>query len=188
MNALGLLYFAREKYDISAKYIRKAIQGNPKFSDARSNLGRVYIAQGKYTSAIKEIKKALRDLTYNKPEKAQTNLGLAYFRKNNFPEAKGQLQAALKLNKEYCPAYNYYGQTLLKLKEYENASGIFDRAIKVCQNEPEEVHYLSGLSYYQMGKKDMALIRLKEVSKLYPGTEYAEKSRTLLKAIEQDKL
>jgi type IV pilus assembly protein PilF len=188
MNSLGLLYFAREKYDTAVTYIKKAIAADPKFSDARSNLGRVYIAQGKYDKAIFEIKKALRDLTYNKPEKAQTNLGLAYFRQDRFRAAREQLLSALKLNKDYCPAYSYYGQTLMKLKEYENAGGVFDRAIKVCQNDPEEVHYLSGLSYYQMGKKEMALIRLKEVAKLYPSSEYAEKSRALLKVIEQDKL
>lgn len=187
MNALGLLYFYREKYETAVNYTQKAIALDPKFSDARSNLGRIYIAQGKYNKAIFEIKKAIKDLTYTHPEKAQTNLGLAYLRKDNFLKAREQFLQALKLNKDYCPAYSYYGQTLMKLKQYENATGIFDRGIKVCQNGPEEVHFLSGLSYYQMGKKEMAITRLREVSKLYPSSEYAEKSRSLLKAIEQDK-
>jgi type IV pilus biogenesis/stability protein PilW len=187
LNSLGMLYFHQEKYKTAGNYIRKAISLNPKYSDARNNLGRVYIAQGDYNRAIHEIKIAAKDLTYKYPEKAQTNLGLAYFRKDNFPKAKEVLQRALQLNKDYCPAYGFYGKTLMKLKQFENASGIFDRGIKVCQNEPEEVHFLSGLSYYQMGKKEMAIIRLKEVSKLYPSSEYAEKSRSLLKAIKQDK-
>ena len=186
MNSLGMLYFAREKYDLAANYIQRAIKADPKYTDARSNLGRIYIAQGKYERAIAETKRALKDLTYNQPEKAHTNLGLAYFRKNNFKDAREQFLQALKLNKDYCPAYNHYGKTLMKLKQFDDASGVFDRGIKVCQHSPEEVHYLSGLSYYQRGKKDMALIRLKEVAKLYPGSEYSEKSRSLLKVIEQD--
>lgn len=187
MNALGMLYFYREKYDTSVNYIRRAITADPTFTDARTNLGRVYIAQGKYKKAVFEIKKAMKDLTYSHPEKAQTNLGLAYLREDKYPEAREEFLQALKLNKDYCPAYSYYGQTLMKLKQYENASGIFDRGIKVCQNGPEEVHFLSGLSYYQMGKKEMAITRLKEVAKLYPSSEYAEKSRSLLKVIGQDK-
>lgn len=187
LNSLGMLYFAREKYETAAGYIQRAVKSEPRYTDARTNLGRVYIAQGKYNKAIFETKKALKDLTYGQPEKAQTNLGLAYLRKNNFRAAKAQLSSAIKLNKDYCPAYNYYGQTLMKLKDYDSSAGIFDRAIKVCQNSPEEVHFLSGLSYYQMGKQQMALIRLKEVAKLYPASEYAEKSRSLLKVIEQDK-
>ena len=164
-----------------------SVATNPKYSEARNNLGRDYIAQGKYNKAIVEINKTLKDLTYSAPEKAQTNLGLAYLRKNNLPKAREQLLSAIKSNRDYCPAYNYYGQTLMKLKQFDDASGVFDRGIKVCQNSPEELHYLSGLSYYQTGKKRMALVRLKEVAKLYPASEYAEKSRSLLKVIEQDK-
>ncbi len=187
LNSLGMLYFAREKYATAADYIQRSLKAEPRYTDARTNLGRVYIAQGKYNKAIIEIKTALKDLTYNQPEKVQTNLGLAYLRKNNYLAAKEQLHSAIKLNKDYCPAYNYYGQTLMKLKDYDSAGGVFDRGIKVCQNNPEEVHFLSGLSYYQMGRKEMALVRLREVSKLYPASEYAEKSRSLLKVIEQDK-
>lgn len=187
LNSLGMLYLARDKYKTAEEYVKKAVIAEPKYTDARTNLGRVYIAQGKYKKAIIETKKALKDLTYTQPEKAQTNLGLAYLRINKFKEAKTQLSTAIKLNKEYCPAYNYYGQTLMKLKDFESASGIFDRAIRVCQNSPEEAHYLSGLSYYQSGKSNMAITRFKEVAKLYPTSEYAEKSRSLLKVIEQDK-
>lgn len=187
LNSLGLLYLAREKNNTAEDYIKKAIALAPQYTDARTNLGRVYLAQGRYNSAILETQKALKDLTYTTPEKAQTNLGIAYFRKNEFPKAKAQLSAALKMNSNFCPAYSYYGQTLMKLKQYDDASGIFDRGIKVCQNNPEEVHYLSGLSYYHTGKKEMALTRLREVAKLYPTSEYAEKSRSLLKVIEQDK-
>lgn len=187
LNSLGMLYFARDKFSTAEQYIQRAVDAEPRYTDARTNLGRVYIAQGKYNKAILETKKALKDMTYNQPEKAQTNLGLAYLRTRNYKAAKEQLGSAIKLNKDYCPAYNYYGQTMMKLKDYESAGGTFDRAIKICQNNPEEVHFLSGLSYYQMGKSNMAIIRFKEVAKLYPASEYAEKSRSLLKVIEQDK-
>lgn len=186
MNSLGMLYFAQHKYDMAVAYLEKAIQKQPQYSEARNNLGRVYIAQGLYDKAITEINKVIRDLVYTAPEKAKTNLGLAYLRKDQYQLARTQFLEAIKLNKNYCYAYGYYGQTLLKLKEYDNASGVFDRAIKVCQNNPEEVHYLSGLSYYHRGKKKMALIRLKEVTQLYPASEFAEKSRALLNVIAQD--
>lgn len=186
LNALGAFYLEHGKYTTASEYSSKALRINPQYTEARNNLGRIYIAQGHYDKAIVEVRKALKDLTYPHPEKVRTNLGIAYLRKNQFARAKQHLQSALKINKDYCPAYSYYGQTLLKLKQYDDANAIFDRGIKVCQDSPEEVHYLSALSYYQTGKKEMALVRLKEVAKLYPTSEYAEKSRSLLKVIQQE--
>ena len=186
LNALGSFYLAHRKYATAIDFTRRALQINPNFTEARNNLSRIYIAQGHYDRAIVETKRALKDLTYPYPERVQTNLGLALLRKNQYPKAKAQLQSALKTNKDYCPAYSYYGQTLMKLKQYEDANAIFDRGIKVCQDSPEEVHYLSALSYYQNGKKEMALVRFREVTKLYPTSEYAEKSRSLLKVIQQE--
>ncbi len=187
MNSLGMLYFAQNKYSVAVAYLQRALEKQPSFSEARNNLGRVYIAQGLYNKAIKEIETVVKDLTYTNPERARTNLGLAYLRQNKYDLARTELLEAIKLNRNYCTPYELYGQTLMKLKEYDNATGVFDRAIKVCQNTPEEVHYLSGLSYYHRGHKKMAVTRLKEVTQLYPASEFAEKSRALLNVIAQDK-
>lgn len=186
LNALGMTYFAQEQYQYAIDHLQKAIKKESNFSDAHNNLGRVLLSVGKFDSAEKHLKICLNDLTYPYPEKTLSNLGLLYFSKKDYVAAKEYYLRALKQNREFCPAYSQYGQTLLKMKDYEGAVLIFDRAIRICINNPEEVHYYSALSYYQFGKKDLATARLQEVIKLYPTSEYADKSRQLLAAIKQD--
>ncbi len=50
-NNLGLVYFARERLELSEKHIRRAIALDPKFTDAKNNLGRVLIESKKYEEA-----------------------------------------------------------------------------------------------------------------------------------------
>lgn len=182
-NGLAMTYFAREKYDLATTHINKAIQLDSKNIDAHNNKGRILIALGKYDEAEKSLETALKDLTYTELEKPLTNMGLLLMRRNQPEQAKTYFMKAIQANRNFCPAYKEYGNALIKIKNYEVAGPLFDKAIKVCQNSPEEVHYLSALSYYQLGKKDFAVARLREVIKLYPESEYAEKSKSLLKAV-----
>lgn len=186
LNALGMVYFAQSQYNYSVQFLEQALDENPSFTEAQNNLGRVYLAIGKYSKAENYISAALKDLTYSTPEKPLTNMGLLYHQKKDYKKAKEYYLKALKANREFCPAYNQYGQTLLQLKDYEGAGLILDRAIRVCLENPEEVHYLSALSYYQMGRRDAAVARLQEVIRLYPTSEFADKARSLLTSIQQD--
>lgn len=185
-NGLAMTYYAREKYDLALKHVLRALDADPKNMDAQNNLGRIYIAMGNYDAAEKALNLALKDLTYSQIEKPLTNLGIVYARKNKPTQSKNYFIKALQANRNFCPAYLEYGSLLLKNKDYEMAGGLFDKAVKICENSPQEVHYLSALSYYQLGKKDFAIARLKEIIKLYPENEYADKSKSLLKALGQD--
>ncbi len=182
-NGLAMTYYAREKYDLATKHINQALKLDPKNIDAHNNKGRILIALGQYIDAERSLEIALKDLTYTEIEKPLTNMGLLLMRKNQPNEAKTYFMKAIQANRNFCPAYKEYGNALIKIKNYEMAGSLFDKAIKVCQNSPEEAHYLSALSYYQLGKKDFAVARLREVIKLYPESEYAEKSKSLLKAV-----
>lgn len=191
-NGLAMTYFARDKFDLALTHIQKAIKLDSKNVEAYNNLGRIHIALGNYDQAEAALQTALKDLTYTEPEKPLTNMGLLYVRKGQPDKARSYFVKAMQSNRNFCPAYKEYGNALLKMKNYETASSLFDKAVKICENSPEEVHYLSALSYYQMGKRDFAVARFREVIKLYPESEFAEKSKSLLKAIgsnnlEQDK-
>jgi type IV pilus assembly protein PilF len=183
LNNLGLAYYVRGKYFEAIENISKALKYKPSFSEARNNLGRVLIDSGKYDQAQSELQRVAVDLTYPTPEKVQTNLGLLYIKKNDLKLAKTHLLKAIQLNKEFCPGYNYYGQALFRSNDFENAANIFDRAIKICNKLPEEVQYYSALSYYKLGESDKAIARFEEISQEHTGSEYAQKSDSMLKIL-----
>jgi Tfp pilus assembly protein PilF len=185
MNALGMLYFNREKYDVALNYVSRALKKDPKYTDARNNYARILIAMSRYNFAISELNKVLKDLTYAQQDKAFTNMGLAYMRKNEFPKAKPYFIKALTANRSFCPAYNLFGQTLLKMKDAESASHIFNEGLKVCDSNIEELHYFSAITDYQLGRKNEGRLHLQEIIKDNPASEYAEKAQKLLTALQQ---
>jgi type IV pilus assembly protein PilF len=185
LNSIGMLYFHRDKYDVAIGYLERAIKLSPKYTDARNNYARVLISLAQYNSAIKQLGLVLKDMTYSQLDKAYTNLGLAYFRKDQFSKAKPLFLKALTSNQNYCPAYNLYGQTLLKLNEYQTATSIFDQALRMCETDLEELNYFSAITDYQLGRKSQAKAHLQEIIRSSPASEYAEKAQKLLAALEQ---
>jgi type IV pilus assembly protein PilF len=182
-NNLGLAYFVRHEYDIAETHIKKAIEANPKYSDAKNNLGRVYIELARYDDAIRELNLVTKDLTYPNPEKAYVNLGLAYLKKGDSQTSQGMFKKSIEANSRFCPGYNYYGQSLFQQQKYELAIDAFESALKLCNNSYDEAHYYSALSYFKIGEKEKAQARFQEVIKLYPSSEYAAKSKAMLKII-----
>ena len=125
-----------------------------------------------------------KDLTYPAPEKAFVNLGLAEMRKGDLKEAANDFKKSLEANNRFCPGYNYYGQTLFQEQKYDDAIDSFETALKLCNNNYDEAHYYSALSYFKAGQREKAEARLEEVIKLYPESEYAAKAKTMLKIIQ----
>jgi type IV pilus assembly protein PilF len=184
-NNLGLVYFMREKYKLAGDHIEKAVTIDPAYSEARSNYGRVLIELGRYDEAISQIHRVLNDLTYPDPAKALVNLGLAYFRKGDFPAAKETFAKAIQSDRENCLAQTLYGRSQFEMSQFALAAQSLDNASIVCQAKTaggfDEPQYYSGLSYYKIGKTSAAISRMEDVTKNYPDGHYAKKAENLLK-------
>src|SRR5205085_283608 len=126
------------------------------YSDARNNLGRVYIELARYNEAISLLTQVTKDLTYTAPEKAFVNLGLAHLKKGEYTQAQNIFKKGMEANAKFCPAYNYYGQALFQLQKYDAAIDSFDSALRLCNNNYDEAHYYSALSYYKAGQQEKA--------------------------------
>ena len=183
-NNLGLAYFFRDRYDLSEKALRRALEIDPKYNEARDNLGRVLVEAGKTEDAIRELRSVLADLTYPHADRAWTNMGLAYFRRGDFGQARAKFGEALELNRDNCLAQTLYGRTLLEMGEFRSATESLDSAIKVCRGaEFDEPHYFSGLSYLKLGDTGRGLARLEEGVKLFPHGKYSQRAKSMLQQI-----
>ncbi|HEY8271737.1 MAG TPA: tetratricopeptide repeat protein [Pseudobdellovibrionaceae bacterium] len=183
-NNLGLVYFMRQRYDLSEKHIRRALSLNNKYTEARNNLSRVLIEEGKFSEAEKELRLVIDDLTYPSVDKAYINLGLAQFNQKNYTQAKESFLHAINFSRNNCVANAYYGRSFFELKDYSSASGALDTAIGFCQRSLyDEPHYYSALTYYRLGNKEKAMARFTEIVNLYPEGKYREKSRAMLEML-----
>lgn len=180
-NNLGLAYFMRQKYVDAEKHIRRALDIKSDYTDARNNHGRVLIELSQYDEAIRELEKVLTDLTYAEPEKAWFNIGLAHFRKGNYPVAKEKFAEAIHINRQHCLAQTYFGRSALELGDLNLAASTLDAAVSFCKDQQhDEPHYFSGISYYKLGRTDKAVARMEEVIRLYPRGHYAKKAESML--------
>ncbi len=186
-NNLGITYFTYKKNKKALFHLKKAIALKDDYSDARNNLGRVYIEEGFFDQAIGELQRVISDLTYLSPNKAMVNLGLAYMRKGSLKEAEQSFLKALQVDRGSCLAHNYYGQTLLRQKRFDEASQSLDQAVSLCQElKFDEPHYYSGVAYLRLGEAEKARSRLKEVVELYPQGAYVKRARKQLQAIQKE--
>lgn len=180
-NNLGLVYFMRQRFDLSEKHLRKAISLNDKYSEARNNLARVLIEENKFKEAEKEVRIVIDDLTYPAIDKAYINLGLIQFNQKKYNEAKDSFLNAINLVRDSCIANTYYGRSFFEMKDYAKAAPALDTAIGFCQRALfDEPHYYSALTYYRIGNKEKSMARFSEIVKLYPEGKYREKSKAML--------
>ena len=178
---LGLAYFAREKHTKAEEHLRKAIQLEKTYTEARNNLGRVLIELSLYKEAIKELKIAQEDLTFPYPEKSLIYSGIAYFKLGLFRRALDSLKKSLEIKPNDCTANNFLGRSYFELKEYPRATQSLDQAIDFCKGANfDEPHYYSALSHYRMGQKSQAVTRLEELINQFPHGEHIDPAHRLL--------
>jgi tetratricopeptide (TPR) repeat protein len=99
---MALLFALTGRLDEAIAQYEKALERDPRHSDARTNLAAAFARQGKLDRAARELKLLL---DYD-PENAgaRTNLGLVFLQQGRRAEAKGQLEEALRLDPGLEPA------------------------------------------------------------------------------------
>ncbi len=183
-NQLGLAYFFRGRMDLAESAFRKALEINPKFTEARNNLGRTLIELRQYRAAIQELQLAAQDLVYPEPEKTLANLGIAHFYLSEYSLAEKNFLDSLKLRRQNCLASSFYGRTLYELSAFEKAAEALDQAIDQCKRAKiEEPYYFSALSYMKLGQREQAVARLEQGLSTFPEGQYAAKSRSMLELL-----
>lgn len=186
---LGLVYFMRERYELSEKHYKNAIQLQPNFTEAKNNLARSYIELGKYSLAEPILKDVLSDLTYVNYLSAHGNYGLLEFRRQNYPQAIFHFRKILEKDRENCFSQVYLGRSYLEQKNLPMAVTQLERSIPFCsQTESDEAHYYSAIALYRDGQKIKARYRFEELIKLFPNGANYEKAQKMLAIVKKETL
>lgn len=184
--ALGSVYFAREKYELSEKHYVKALKLNPEFTQARNELARSYIETSRYTRAEEQLKKAMEDLTYVNYQLTYTNFGILEFKRNNFTKAITYLKKSLEKDRENCETQVYLGRSFLESGDTQASIAQLDRSVTFCsQVESDLGHYYSAIALYRGQFIDKALLRFEELVTLFPNGRNKEKAEKMISLIKK---
>jgi len=178
-NYLGLVYFKKNKLDISeSKYLR-AIALKPDYSDARNNLAVTYLEMRRWDDAIYQLKLVTEDIFYQNQSAAGINLAIALFNKGEFKQSMELLRslvAAYPLNPmiRFNIGRIYYTTDKLDLaaEEYKKAVDLYP--------DYAQAHYSLGQTNMKLGKRKEAVKHFKEVIRIAPDSEMAQLSREYL--------
>ncbi len=104
-----------------------------------------------------------------KDPKALTDLGWAYFQKNDYNQALAYYKQALDQDKNYYPAHLNLGLAYMQVKKYDLAVESFKTAISISP-KAATAHVNLGLAYNQLQKYADAVKELDLANKANPGS------------------
>jgi tetratricopeptide (TPR) repeat protein len=179
---LGLVYLSRQRYDQAIQHFERAVQLKPDYAPAINSLGNAYAAKQDWDKAIQAYEKIVEDAFYGTPYFALSNLGLAYYHKNDFVQAEKYFVEALKLSPDFVQALGGLGMTYNAMGRYSEAVVRLSRAV---QKDPKfaPLHFQLGRAYRGLNNKGMAQTEFQQVLKLAPDSPLALEAQKELKKL-----
>ena len=162
---LSCIHGMQGNIDQAEKCCRRAIELQPRHSEAHIILGNVLLSQGKLDDAVQHYQTALNINPNNAG--AQCSLGNALSMRGKHAEAAANYQAALRLNPNLFEAYYNLGNSRFALHEYEKALDDFQNAIRLNPNYAAAYNNL-GNSHKELGNIAAALENYRNAIRLQP--------------------
>jgi Tfp pilus assembly protein PilF len=180
----GLAFYARQELKSAESSVRRALELGPKASNLKTTLGRILIDLGRDREAIPVLEEAGKDPTYSEAYKPLTSLGILYYRRNQWSEAKREFDRAIQLQPQYaCLAYYYRGHLDLRESKTTEALVNYTQATKSFCGGFADAHYAIGLVYQRTKQYALARQKFMEVRQLFPNSTVATQAMDQLKVI-----
>lgn len=100
-NSLGLVYLAKERYDLAQESFEKALAIKKDYIHAKNHLGVVYMKKKQWSKAIHCFKEVSENLLYATPEVPLSNLGWAYYHQKLYKTATQYFRKSLKIRPDF---------------------------------------------------------------------------------------
>ena len=162
-NNLGMAYYFKNRPNKAKIYIKKAIELDPKNTDARMNLGSLYMESKNFKEAKIQFKLVSDDLTYPNQYRTFYNLGVLNYELGNINEAITNLKQSISEFPQYCSAHFKLGDIYFQNKNYSEALERFKISSQgTCYNNPEPIYH-QALTYIELKQYDTAKLKLEEL-------------------------
>ncbi|MFO7601939.1 MAG: tetratricopeptide repeat protein [Candidatus Desulfacyla sp.] len=170
------------QYDLSLKYFQRTLTLDPKFSEARNNLGTLYLLMEKWDAAIACFKEAINDILYNTPQYAYNNMGYAYYKKGDYDRAIECYHQALSSSRSYTLAHVNLARAYEAKSELDQAAAAYKEAVLLTPKEGV-AHLGLAKVLLKQGKKAEAKEELDLTIWADPMSQEANEARNLLKSL-----
>ena len=153
-NILGLAKAGLAQYDAAITCYRRALELDPGFSEALSNIGAALKQKGDLDGAIDCFKQALK----LKPDQVvyYRYIGKAQIEKGAFDQAIEALQTALRLRPDFGQLHSVLGTAFLGKGDWKSAINSCQEALKTDPGNPH-VLYNMGSAQHRLGWFEAAI-------------------------------
>jgi len=161
-NNQGIAFDKIGQYDQAISSFNKAIEINPKYTDAYFNRGMAYAAKGQFNQAISDYNKVLE--SNPRDAEAYENRGLAYSKQGQLDQAISDFNKALEIDSTLTLAYYGRGVSYYFKQEYDKSWEDIKKAQALGYSIPAE--FLDDLRKASGGKNAPAKEKLGELEDL----------------------
>lgn len=129
------LHFGR--LDEAIREYRKAVELDPRYSEAKLNLGAALMAAGRYDEALAPLDEARRDLVFRDAHLAEGNYGWCKYRLGDEGAALEHLTAAVRMTPGFCLGYRNLAEIHEARGDLQAALRNLDRYVESCPAEAD---------------------------------------------------
>jgi Tfp pilus assembly protein PilF len=172
----AIAFYMRNENAQALAEIKKGIQRAPNDVEMNNTYGKILLDAGDYKNAEAPLLKSANDPAYVDAYKAQTNLGILFYRQNNLEKARTYFDLAVASSPSACIAQYYLGHIQLKQGKLVDATTSYDRATqKLCAGFAD-AHLALGIAYERNKQYDLARKKFVDIKQNFPNTKVAEQA------------
>jgi protein O-mannosyl-transferase len=164
-NNLGVTLAKQGKDQEAAIHYRKALEINPRYTDAHYNLAVLLVRQGKDQKAIAHFNEALK-IKPNSVE-VHNDLGVILAKQGKIQEATIQFAEAIQINPNYAKSYFNWGILLIQQGRNGEAIPYLNKALRINPKDPA-IHNNLGTALAGLGKPEEAVAHYNQALQINP--------------------
>jgi type IV pilus assembly protein PilF len=179
---LGWSYNAKGLFPEGLARYRKALELDPKYTEAHNAMGATYLEMGQWDDAIHEFEITLQDLLYPTPYYVLNNLGWAYYKKGDRSKAIEQFKKAVAMKPDFAMSFYNLGLVYKDNNQPAEAIAAFRSAVEQVPDFQDAYFHLGELYLKDRNNKE-ARKAFEEVVRIAPKSAKAGLAKEYLELL-----
>lgn len=183
-HAKALAYSVRKDFPAALREMKKSVDLDPENPYALNTYGKFLLDAGRLDEAEAPLLKAGNNPVFRESYKANSNLGILYYRKNDVDRADLRFQRAINDDPaNSCIAYYYRGHILVKKTQIPEAEKLYERATQKQCAAFADAHLALGMMYERQGRNDDARKKYLELKQNFPEAKASDTAMERVKRL-----